>query len=132
MQQLGKTMHKTENTEQMKQGSEWARLSASCTHCIDLAQTLATQLKNNATTAPLNSLLQESAKEVRQLQAGIRHLAQYPLRADEVQQHRQLLTQMQTLLHLEEGNHSLLGSKGILLNRPRPYRYQPRRKAQGE
>jgi len=125
-------MNQSHSLDPANTAGEWTQLNASCTHCISLAHTLGTQLKGGATTEQLNGLLQKSAEEVRQLQAGIRQLAQRALREDDVQQQQQLMEQMQTLLHLEERNHSLLGSKGIALNRPRPYRYQPRRRTRSE
>jgi hypothetical protein len=75
-------------------------------------------------------LLKESATKVRQLQEGIQHLStKYPNGTD-LTGHGELLEHMRTLLQLEEQNRSLLSSKGIPLNRPRPYRYQPRRTPQ--
>jgi len=120
-----------ENTHHTPTDQEqWPQLSTCCAHCIRLAQTIGSRLRSGETGQELMPLLQESATQVRQLQEGIQHLStKYPNGTD-LTGHGELLEQMRTLLQLEEQNRSLLSSKGIPLNRPRPYRYQPRRTPQ--
>ncbi len=109
---------------------QWPQLSTCCTHCIYLAQQIGSQLKSGVSGQKLMPLLEESATHVRRLQEGIQGLHKTELNGADRAGHQALLEQMRTLLQLEEQNRSLLSSKGIPLNRPRPYRYQPRRTPQ--
>lgn len=109
---------------------QWPQLNTCCAHCIDLAQQISSQLKRGESGQSLIPLLEESAAQVRRLQEGIQDLHKTNGTDADRAGHRTLLEQMRTLLELEEQNRSLLSSKGIPLNRPRPYRYQPRRTPQ--
>ena len=109
---------------------QWTQLDFCCAHCINLAQQISSQLKRGVSGQDLMPLLEESAAHVRQLQTGIQNLHKVDRTDADRAGHRALLEQMRTLLQLEEQNRSLLSSKGIPLNRPRPYRYQPRRTPQ--
>jgi hypothetical protein len=109
---------------------QWPQLNTCCAHCISLAQEIASRLKSGETGQELMPLLKESATKVRQLQEGIQHLSTKHPNSTDLTGHGELLEHMRKLLQLEEQNRSLLSSKGIPLNRPRPYRYQPRRTPQ--
>ena len=68
------------------------------------------------------SLLRQSAAQVARLQQGIHALAQHP-QQEAREEIKQLAEQMGALLALEEDNHQFLSSKGLPINRPRPYQY---------
>ena len=97
-------------------------LGCQCAQCIDVAQQVRSQLQSGKSTANLTLLLRQSTAQVTRLQQGIHALAQHP--PQEAREGiRQLAEQMGALLSLEEGNHQFLASKGLPINRPRPYQY---------
>ena len=97
-------------------------LGDQCAQCINVAQQVRSQLQSGKSAADLTPLLRQSAAQVTRLQQGIHALSQQqPQEARE--EIRQLAEQMGILLALEESNHKVLASKGLPINRPRPYRY---------
>ena len=97
-------------------------LGGQCAQCIDVAQQVRSQLQSGKSAADLTPLLRKSTSQVTRLQQGIHALAQYPPQ-EAREEIRQLAEQMSALLALEEGNHQFLASKGLPINRPRPYQY---------
>ncbi len=120
-------MHAAEQP-QTQHTDPFAQLGTQCAQCIDLAQRIRAELQTGKATCDLTPLLRQSAAEVTQLQEGIRALATQPP-AEGHGDLSQLIAQMRTLLELEDGNQKLLASKGIPINRPRPYQYGARRAA---
>ena len=93
-----------------------------CAQCVDVAQQVRSQLQSGNSVADLTPLLRQSAAQTERLQQGIHALAQHP--PQEAREGiRQLAEQMGALLSLEESNHQFLASKGLPINRPRPYQY---------
>ena len=97
-------------------------LEGQCAQCIDVAQQVRSQLQSGKSVADLTPLLRQSAAQVTRLQQGIHALAQHPPQ-EAREEIRQLAEQMGALLALEEDNHQFLASKGLPINRPRPYQY---------
>ena len=97
-------------------------LGDQCAQCIDVAQQVRSQLQSGKSAADLTPLLRQSAAQVTLLQQGINTLAQHPPQ-DAREEIHQLVKQMGALLALEEGNHKFMASKGLPINRPRPYQY---------
>lgn len=93
-----------------------------CAQCVDVAQQVRSQLQSGNSVADLTPLLRQSAAQVTLLQQGINTLAQHPPQEAREEIH-QLVKQMGALLALEEGNHKFMASKGLPINRPRPYQY---------
>ena len=97
-------------------------LGDQCAQCIDVAQQVRSQLQSGKSAANLTPLLRQSTTQVTRLQQGIHALAQHP--PQEAREGiRQLAEQMGTLLAIEESNHQFLASKGLPINRQRPYQY---------
>ncbi len=97
-------------------------LGDQCAQCVDVAQQVRSQLQSGNSVADLTPLLRQSTTQVTRLQQGIHALAQHP--PQEAREGiRQLAEQMGALLSLEESNHQFLASKGLPINRPRPYQY---------
>lgn len=117
--QMAQAMQQVEKTSE----TLWQELHQTCAQSIELARDLGCRLRGGAAGNQLQPLLAESATQVGHLREGIRNLAQSDKRVNPAER-EQLLAQMRLLLQLEEQNHALLGSKGIRLNTPRPYRYR--------
>lgn len=114
-------MQAAEHT-QIQYDTALAQLGDQCNQCIDLAQQVRSELQTGTSAHDLTPLLRQSAAEVARLQQGIHTLAQHP--PQEAREAMRLLVErMRALLDLEEGNHRVLTSKGLPINRPRPYRY---------
>jgi len=97
-------------------------LGGQCAQCIDVAQQVRSQLQSGKSATDLTPLLRQSAAQVARLQQGIHALAQHP-QQEAREEIKQLAEQMGALLALEEDNHQFLSSKGLPINRPRPYQY---------
>ena len=102
----------------------WQELLQVCEQSIELAQDLGGHLQRGVAGPQLQPLLEESAELVGHLRGGIRNLASRSEKIDSAER-EQLLARMRVLLQLEEQNHAQLGSKGVRLNTPQSYRYNP-------
>ena len=97
-------------------------LGDQCAQCINVAQQVRSQLQSGKSAADLTPLLRQSAAQTERLQQGIHALARHT-QQEAREKISQLAEQMGALLALEEDNHQFLYSKGLPINRPRPYQY---------
>ena len=106
----------------------WQHLRTTCRTAGELARQVHEGLRRGAAASCLIPLLQQEASLTHDIQLGIRELARTPLRSPSRSEHAELVTQMKSLLSMEEENHRLLRSRGMKISGPRQPRVIRRRR----